>query len=434
MTITIGLSIDPAMPRFLELVREAERLGVDSVWVPEFWADDALTPLAYLAADTDADAARHRHRAARGAHAGDARDVGAWRAGAVGRAVRPRHRHERTAGDGGLARRAVRPTRAAHPRDDRDHPHDHRRGAARYDGEVYKLPLPGGEGRASARDADRRRPDLRRVARPGQPAPHRRARRRVDRQLVLPRDRRRVLRPDPRGRGAAGRSLDDIDRHRRGRRRVHRRRGGIEAAGRRHADGYAFTFGAMGSATTNFYNDAFARQGYGDDVARGAAAVARRRPRGRPRHACRSRSDSAPTSSDRPTTIRDRLGRVRAQRGHHLARRRQRRLRREDRRPRDLDRPRRRCRRVARHDRLTAPDPPPTARRSTTIDAPAATTNTTTGSPTISAPRSPHEPGSTPVGVVALSADVEASYLMEGGKLLLEPGSSEQDDWKVRDA
>ena len=28
----------------------------------------------------------------------------------------------------------------------------------------------------------------------------------------------------------------------------------------------AFTFGAMGSATTNFYNNAFERQGYGDDV------------------------------------------------------------------------------------------------------------------------------------------------------------------------
>ena len=40
----------------------------------------------------------------------------------------------------------------------------------------------------------------------------------------------------------------------------------VEAAGRRHADGYAFTFGAMGSATTNFYNNAFARQGFGDDV------------------------------------------------------------------------------------------------------------------------------------------------------------------------
>jgi F420-dependent oxidoreductase-like protein len=40
----------------------------------------------------------------------------------------------------------------------------------------------------------------------------------------------------------------------------------IEAAGRRHAEGYAFTIGAMGSATKNFYNDAFARQGYGDDI------------------------------------------------------------------------------------------------------------------------------------------------------------------------
>jgi alkanesulfonate monooxygenase SsuD/methylene tetrahydromethanopterin reductase-like flavin-dependent oxidoreductase (luciferase family) len=40
----------------------------------------------------------------------------------------------------------------------------------------------------------------------------------------------------------------------------------VEGAARRHAEGYAFTFGAMGSATRNFYNDAFARQGYGDDV------------------------------------------------------------------------------------------------------------------------------------------------------------------------
>ena len=40
----------------------------------------------------------------------------------------------------------------------------------------------------------------------------------------------------------------------------------VEQAGRRHAEGYAFTFGAMGSPTRNFYNDAFARQGYGEDV------------------------------------------------------------------------------------------------------------------------------------------------------------------------
>jgi len=40
----------------------------------------------------------------------------------------------------------------------------------------------------------------------------------------------------------------------------------VQAAGRRHAEGYAFTFGAMGSASTNFYNNAFERQGFGDDV------------------------------------------------------------------------------------------------------------------------------------------------------------------------
>ncbi|MEA3020681.1 MAG: hypothetical protein QOI47_2205 [Actinomycetota bacterium] len=34
----------------------------------------------------------------------------------------------------------------------------------------------------------------------------------------------------------------------------------------RHARGYAFTFGAMGSESQNFYNDAFERQGYRDDV------------------------------------------------------------------------------------------------------------------------------------------------------------------------
>ena len=41
---------DAVQPDGVEFVREAERLGVDSVWVPEFWAGDALTPLAYLAA------------------------------------------------------------------------------------------------------------------------------------------------------------------------------------------------------------------------------------------------------------------------------------------------------------------------------------------------------------------------------------------------
>ena len=68
----------------------------------------------------------------------------------------------------------------------------------------------------------------------------------------------------------------------------------VEAAGRRHAAGYAFTFGAMESRETNFYNSAFARQGFGDDVAAvrrpGSKATGRRPP-----HGYRSRSAWAPT-------------------------------------------------------------------------------------------------------------------------------------------
>jgi alkanesulfonate monooxygenase SsuD/methylene tetrahydromethanopterin reductase-like flavin-dependent oxidoreductase (luciferase family) len=40
----------------------------------------------------------------------------------------------------------------------------------------------------------------------------------------------------------------------------------VEQAARRHARGYAFTIGAMGSKEKNFYNAAFTRQGFGDDV------------------------------------------------------------------------------------------------------------------------------------------------------------------------
>jgi alkanesulfonate monooxygenase SsuD/methylene tetrahydromethanopterin reductase-like flavin-dependent oxidoreductase (luciferase family) len=65
------------------------------------------------------------------------------------------------------------------------------------------------------------------------------------------------------GAAAAGRQLDEID--------LSVAVGveftdDVEEAGRRHAEGYAFTFGAMGSARTNFYIEAFARQGFGDDV------------------------------------------------------------------------------------------------------------------------------------------------------------------------
>ena len=52
VTLRVGVGAMPFGDRRVEFVRQAERLGVDSVWVPEFWAGDALTPLAYLAGAT----------------------------------------------------------------------------------------------------------------------------------------------------------------------------------------------------------------------------------------------------------------------------------------------------------------------------------------------------------------------------------------------
>jgi alkanesulfonate monooxygenase SsuD/methylene tetrahydromethanopterin reductase-like flavin-dependent oxidoreductase (luciferase family) len=53
MALSIGLSVNPQDSQWLELAREAERLGADSIWVPEFWAYDAFTPLAAIAAVTE---------------------------------------------------------------------------------------------------------------------------------------------------------------------------------------------------------------------------------------------------------------------------------------------------------------------------------------------------------------------------------------------
>ena len=40
-------------PNFVEIAREAERLGFDSVWSAEAWGNDAFTPLAWIGANTE---------------------------------------------------------------------------------------------------------------------------------------------------------------------------------------------------------------------------------------------------------------------------------------------------------------------------------------------------------------------------------------------
>ena len=50
MRIAVAAGFDPT--NLVDFVVEAERLGASSVWLPEVWGADALTPLAYLAART----------------------------------------------------------------------------------------------------------------------------------------------------------------------------------------------------------------------------------------------------------------------------------------------------------------------------------------------------------------------------------------------
>ena len=49
----LGIAARVGSPEDAEFVRDAERIGVTSAWVAEAWGQDALTPLAYLAAVTD---------------------------------------------------------------------------------------------------------------------------------------------------------------------------------------------------------------------------------------------------------------------------------------------------------------------------------------------------------------------------------------------
>jgi F420-dependent oxidoreductase-like protein len=265
MTLSIGLSVNPQDPQWLELAREAERLGVGSLWVPEFWAYDAFTPLAAIAARTD------RARLVSGIAQLGARTPAMLAMSAMSMQNISGGRFVLGIGTSGPQvmegwhgvefSRPVRRTREtigiirAITAGDR----------LEYSGEVYKLPLPGSAGVAiRSRAAPCFVPIYVAALGPANLA--------LTGELAdgwignsfFPRTSRVFFDPIAAAAQRAGRSLSDLD-------LVVavsvEFTSDIEAAGRRHAAGYAFTFGAMGSRKDNFYNNAFARQGFGDDVA-----------------------------------------------------------------------------------------------------------------------------------------------------------------------
>ena len=260
----IGVNVEPYSPEGIDFAIEAERLGVDSLWSAEAWGYDAFTPLAFLAARTDevrlisgiaqlgartpanlamtamSMQALSGGRFVLGLGVSGPQVVEGWHGIPFAKPV------QRTRETIEIVRMICRGERAA------------------YDGNAFQLPLPGGEGKA-----------IRSMAPPVEvpiflaalgPANLRLTGEAADGWVgnsFLPASGNALLEPIRAGAVAAGRdpseveltvavSLEFSD--------------DVEAVGRKHAGGYAFTFGAMGSTKTNFYSSAFARQGFGEAI------------------------------------------------------------------------------------------------------------------------------------------------------------------------
>ncbi len=251
--------------RKVEYVQEAERLGVDTVWTAEAWGQDAVTPLAYLAARTE------RIRLGTGIMQISARVPAMTAMTALTLAALSNDRF--ILGLGASGPQVVeglhgRPFKAPLTRL-RETVDIVRLAFAgeklQYHGRFHDLPLPGGEGKAL------------RLAQPGNDripiylatlGPHslEYTGAAADGWLgtsFTPEHADAHLAHIRRGAESAGRRLEDVD----------IQVGGTVAFGddldalvAPLRQGMAFTLGAMGSPTTNFYNEAYRRGGW-DEVA-----------------------------------------------------------------------------------------------------------------------------------------------------------------------
>jgi len=244
--------------------REAERLGVHSLWTAETWGYDAMTPLAFIAGRTTS------IRLGTGILQIGARTPAMVAMTAMSLASISGGRF--ILGLGTSGRQVIEGWHGV----PFDHPVQRTRELIEivrlvsrgerlvYDGEVHHLPLPGGEGRALRSSAPP-------VAIPVYVASLGPRNLRLTGELCegwignsfIPETSEVFFQHLRAGAEASGRSLRDLDIQV----PVSVEFGDdVEEITRRHARGYAFTFGAMGSPTQNFYKDAFARQGFADEA------------------------------------------------------------------------------------------------------------------------------------------------------------------------
>jgi F420-dependent oxidoreductase-like protein len=263
----IGTMIEPRLPGAVEFAVAAERIGVTSLWIPEVWGYDALTGLAYLAAKTSSIKLGtfvvqlgSRTPALLATSALSLQELSAGRfilgIGTSGprvmegwHGVRFRKPVQTTRETIEIVRMVSRGERLEHA------------------GEVYPLPLPDSRGAA-----------LRPMVRPDHipvyvaamgPQNLRLTGEMADGWLgnaFIPEAAEVFFGPLREGAQQAGRTLDQLDLVAPVAVEFHDDQAAADAAARRHADGYAFTIGAMGAGGKNFYNDAFTRLGYGTEV------------------------------------------------------------------------------------------------------------------------------------------------------------------------
>ena len=244
--------------------REAERLGAESIWTGESWGYDAITPLAYVAARTGDIAlgtgivqlgTRSPANLAMTAMAMQSLSGGRFRLGlgtSGPQVVEGWHGMsfarpiQRTREIIEIVRLVTSGERVS------------------YDGDIYQLPMPGGEGRA-----------LRSSAAPVHVPIYIAALGPSNLELTgeladgwiggsfIPEMANVFLKHIRAGAERAGRSMQDLDLQIPLSVEI---TDDVEEAGKRHARGYGFTFGAMGSLRNNFYKNAFARQSFKDEV------------------------------------------------------------------------------------------------------------------------------------------------------------------------
>ena len=263
MKLAVGLGVQNEDWQAAETwISEVERLGVDSAWSGETWGFDAFTPVAYFAGKTSritlgcsiaqvgarSPAAVAMSALALASMTGDRFVLGLGTSGPQviegwhGVPFNPPYTRLRETVE--IVRLATSGERVA------------------YEGKVYQLPLPGGEGRALRPAAPPRDVPIY-LATLG-PRSLRMTGELADGWIAssfIPEHADVFLDEIRAGAEAAGRNFEEIERVAGG---VVQFGDDLDALIQPRKPGFAFEMGAMGSPEHNFYRDAYTRQGYGE--------------------------------------------------------------------------------------------------------------------------------------------------------------------------